>query len=188
MNVTALFREYARLDLMRAGDGISIPQFERWSRLKDVLEHRFRGPHAQRRPERRSSPRIPTRLHCTYASCDELRKASIRDLATGGVFIQTVSPAPIGTPLELRIHIEESGAEIEVQGSVVSTNYCPEQPGARGMGVRFEMVTREAIEAISDLFAREAAREARRQATPETERSEAPEGTPETKAAGGAPA
>ena len=170
-NIAAVFRDYARLDLKRIGAGLSVPEFEHWNRLKTTLDHELRSRDRAARDDRRSSPRIATRLRCSYADCDELRRASVTNLATGGVFISTTAPAPLGTRLQLRIQIEESGAEIEVPGVVVSTNFAPGQPRQRGMGVRFDTVTPEMIEEISRLYAREAEREAR-EACPEAAAAE----------------
>lgn len=160
-NVASLFRDYARLDLKRIGSGLNVREFERWSRLKGVLDHRLRVPPGAPGQEQRSSPRVPTRLRCSYGSCQELRAAGITNLATGGVFIQTTTPAEVGTRIDLRIRIEESGADLEVEAVVVSTDFSPAEPGKRGMGVRFTQLTADMIEELSQLYAREAEREAR---------------------------
>lgn len=160
--------------------GLSVPELERWARLKKTLDHTLRR--SEKRPEldRRSSKRIATRLRCSYASHEELRRASITRLATAGVFIATSSPLPIGTKIALRIHIENSNAEIEVDGVVVSTNLSPGlEPGSNGMGIRFSKVSQKALDAIAELYATEALREydgrgdrgATKDASPATEAS-----------------
>lgn len=159
-DIASIFREYARLDLMRMDSGLTLPEFERWARLKQILDRRLRGSEPPERLERRSSKRLPTRLRCSYSSGDELRKAVVTTLATGGVFINTRSPLPIGAMLVLEIRIEDSGAEIEVEGVVVSNNVGPDlDPHAVGMGVRFSKVSPQMVDGISALYAREAQRE-----------------------------
>jgi uncharacterized protein (TIGR02266 family) len=159
-DIGSVFREYARLDLRRMDQGLSVPELERWGLLKGILDHKLRGSEKRRQLDRRSSKRIATRLRCSYASCEELRRASITQLATGGVFIATTSPLPIGTKLTLRIRIEDTDAEIEVDGVVVSTNLSPDiDTGRKGMGIRFSMVSQKSLEAIAELYATEAQRE-----------------------------
>jgi uncharacterized protein (TIGR02266 family) len=159
-DIGSVFREFARLDLLRIDQGLSVPEFERWAVLKKTLDRKLRGSESRHELNRRSSRRIATRLRCSYASREELRRASITRLATGGVFIATTSPLPVGTKIALRIHIEESDSEIEVDGVVVSTNLSPDfEAGRKGMGIRFSMVSQEALEAIAELYATEAQRE-----------------------------
>jgi uncharacterized protein (TIGR02266 family) len=168
-NIAAVFRDFARLDLKRIGAGLTVTEFERWSRLKSVLDHEV-GSRGRAPDERRSSPRVPTRLRCRYASCEELRDATVTNIATGGVFIATNEPAPVGTRLDLRIQIAESGAEIEVPAVVVSTNFAPGAIHKQGMGVRFSLVSPDMIEEISQLYAE--------QASLASKRSTAAEGSP----------
>lgn len=177
-DIGSVFREFARLDLRRVGRGLSVPELERWALLKRTLDHELHG--SERRPEqdRRSSQRIATRLRCSYASHEELRRASITRLATAGVFIATTSPLPIGTKIELRIHIDENDEEIEVGGVVVSTNLSPDFDSERkGMGIRFDNVSQKALGAIAELYTKEALREygerGDRGATRSTSRAEA---------------
>lgn len=161
-DVGTLFREYARLDLKRVSAGLTVREFERWNKLRDQLDHRLGTTESTAYQERRSSRRVPTRLRCSFGSRKELQEAAITNLSTCGVFIRTRSPAAVGTPLELRIHIQEGAIDIQVEGVVVSTDFHPDQPGKQGMGVRFSTASAEAIEEISRLYAREAQRDIRR--------------------------
>jgi len=174
-DIGSVFRDYARLDLQRMDRGLTVPELERWASLKKILDGKLRGSEKQRDLERRSSKRIATRLRCAYASCAELRQASITQLATGGVFIATKSPLPVGTKLELRIHIADSDTRIEVGGAVVSNNIAPDTGvGEMGMGIRFSRVSQEAIEKIAQLYATEAEREHEGQGAIGAENGEAP--------------
>jgi hypothetical protein len=159
-NVISYFREFARLDMQRMGKGLSISELERWSVLRAVLERELARRKVSRGDERRSSPRVEVRLICSYASPEQVRGAVITDLNTCGCFVRTKTPLPIGSTLDLRIRIEASGFDIEVQGAVVSQNICSERgTGAQGMGVRFAHVRPEVIEELSALYAQEAGRE-----------------------------
>jgi len=159
-NVALYFREFARLDMQRMGEGLSISELERWSVLQAALERELAKRKTSRQDERRRSRRVNVRLICSYASSQQLRGAVITNLNTGGVFVQTKTPLPIGATLDLRIRIEESGFEIEVQGVVVSQNICPDRgTEAQGMGVRFSHVSPEMIDELSALYALEASRE-----------------------------
>jgi uncharacterized protein (TIGR02266 family) len=156
LEIVPTFREFARLDMKRRSDGLSVSELERWARLRRLLDRKLPG---AKRPERRSAVRVPTRLICSYATDDELRRAAVTNLASGGMFICTSSPLAIGTALALSIRIEKTAAEIEVEGVVVSNNVGPGlDPGAAGMGVRFSKMSPEVIDALSDLYANEAER------------------------------
>lgn len=158
-NVASYFREFARLDMQRMGEGLSISELERWSFLKTTLDRELKRRKTSRGHERRSSRRVNVRLICSFASCEQLRSAVITNLNTGGVFIETKTPLPVGATLDLRIRIEESGDEVEVQGVVVSQNVCPDRSTAIGMGVRFSQMSPAMIEELSALYAQEVTRE-----------------------------
>jgi len=159
-DVASLFREYAHLDLKRMDGGLSIPELERWSTLKQRLDRVFKGMNRSGPDPRRSSRRVTTHLNCSFASTHEFDEAVITDLATGGVFVRTTSPLPVGAKLQLRIRLEDTGAEIEVEGVVVSNNIGPHfETHALGMGVRFAHVSVDVLEQISALYAGELQRE-----------------------------
>jgi Tfp pilus assembly protein PilZ len=93
------------------------------------------------------------------------------NLSRGGVFIATDRPAEIGTRLELRIHIEDTGEEIarlelrihiedtgeeiDVPGQVVSQNVGPNfESGQCGMGLRFLEMKPEVGRKVEALYER----------------------------------
>jgi uncharacterized protein (TIGR02266 family) len=169
-NVISYFRDFARLDMQRMGAGLSISELERWSALRVMLDRELARRKVSRGDDRRASPRVNVRLVCSYASSEQLREAVISNLSTGGCFILTRTPLPIGSTLDLRIRIEECGLDVEVQGEVVSQNICPERgTDAQGMGIRFSQLSRDAIEELSAFYAQQAGRElaAARQVAPE---------------------
>ncbi len=85
--------------------------------------------------ESRSFPRLPVHLQVRYQSGAELAQSFIDSLSTGGVFIRTSQPLPIGTDLLMDIHIEGADPEpIRVRGKVVWERLVGREDG---MGVSF---------------------------------------------------
>ncbi len=175
-DVVTLFRQYARLDLKRHDRGLSVRELETWSLLKERLDKILGGPSGVHE-RRRSSIRVPTRLNCSYASRHEFGEAVISNLATGGVFIRTRRPLPVGAPVRLRIRLEDAKQEIDVEGVVVSNNVGPRFENTEGMGIRFARVANDVLEQISALYATELEQETERLARTEgtvASRSEEP--------------
>jgi uncharacterized protein (TIGR02266 family) len=108
---------------------------------------------SEKAAERRQSVRVPTHLDCSFESFGSFEGALITNLSSGGVFIATKSPLPIGSELRMRIRIERTNAEIELQGIVVSHNIGPSsEVGKAGMGVRFSQAAPETTKAIGELY------------------------------------
>ena len=121
----------------------------------------MQGEAAARPGQARASVRIPTRLHCSFACRSDFDDAVITNLSAGGVFVSTTTPLPIGEELRLHIHVTETGANIELEGVVVSNNVGRGfDPGTHGMGVRFSRVGTSTVDAIHDLYEQELEREA----------------------------
>ena len=75
------------------------------------------------------------------------------NLSTGGIFIATESPLPIGTPFNVRIRVEKTAEEIELPGEVasvsVSANLAKEE---RGMGIRFVNLDEAQLKQVTELY------------------------------------
>ena len=87
--------------------------------------------------ESRSFPRFPVHLQVRYQSGAELAQSFIESLSTGGVFIRTSQPLPIGTDLVMDITIDGDGSEaqpIRITGRVVWERLVGREDG---MGVSF---------------------------------------------------
>jgi len=152
-NISRLFLEYARLDRRRTSRGLSVKQLERWSELKCRLEQQLTPGGRRKGSERRDSLRVGTRLNCTFKSIGTLQKAIIVNLSRTGMFINTSSPLPIGTQLDLCILIEETGEEMQVPAKVVSNNVGPSFDVRRtGMGVCFSRDLPELTRQLDDLY------------------------------------
>jgi Tfp pilus assembly protein PilZ len=85
----------------------------------------------------------------------ELRRSLLTNLSRGGVFITTDRPAEIGTRLELRLQIEDTGEEIDVPAEVVSRNLGPAcESGQSGMRLRFLEMKPEEAQKVAALYER----------------------------------
>ena len=112
-----------------------MPAKERRKRKTEVVQDRRRG------RERRIHDRVAVCLEVDYRSDDTFLFAYITDMSAMGIFVQTNSPKPPGTLLNLRFRTQE-GALLDVDGRVIWVN----QPhGADsinpGMGVQFVDLT-----------------------------------------------
>ena len=101
--------------------------------------------------ERREHERVAVCLEVDYRSDDTFLFAYITDMSAMGIFIQTMTPKPAGTLLNLRFRTKD-GKRIDVHGRVIWIN----QPhGADsinpGMGVQFVDLTAVEREQIMNL-------------------------------------
>lgn len=82
--------------------------------------------------------------------------ASIKNLSELGVFIETRSPMPLGTSINVAFALPLSGASVSARGVVVWTN--PYREGEEnlnpGMGIRFVELSDEHRRQIVDLIRR----------------------------------
>ena len=106
--------------------------------------------------ERREHERVPVNLEVDYRSDDTFLFAYITDMSAMGIFIQTMTPKPPGTLLNLRFRTKD-GKQIDVQGRVIWINQ-PHGPDSinPGMGVQFVDLTpgeRERIMGLVRTFA-----------------------------------
>lgn len=164
-DIAAQFREFARLDLARLNQGLSVFEHERWTKLKASLDQKLprsagagakagTKTGAKTGKNRRSSSRVATRINCAYSSGDDHCEAVVSNLSTGGVYIRTLWPLAIGAEIRLAIQLEDTGREILVEGLVVSNNVDVSRgEDVRGMGVRFARVDSDAAEQLSAVYA-----------------------------------
>ncbi len=153
--LNAQFRQFLYLDRKRAAEGLSSSELRRWMKLNRILNQRFSPNTSYEEAERRESVRVPVRLRVSFRNQGELSGSLITNLSRGGVFVATDRPAEIGTRLELRLHIEESGEEIDVPAAVVSQNVGPNlESECSGMGLRFLEMKPEVAQQIEALYER----------------------------------
>lgn len=152
-NLSTVFLEYAALDRRRTQDGLTVPELERWSRLKRLLTQRFSPGLDPREVDRRRSVRVPTRLRVRYESEGGFARSHLTNLSRGGAFVQTECPLPVGTGLLLHIEVEPKGEELEIPGQVAQSYSGPSfEPGRTGMGIRFLEMAEESEKRLADLY------------------------------------
>lgn len=84
-----------------------------------------------------------------------------RDLSVGGIFLETDTPYPIGTRLELEVPLTEVADKIKVIGDVARVVPLEDrQTGdTPGMGIHFGEMGQDDKAMLADFIAREMARQ-----------------------------
>jgi uncharacterized protein (TIGR02266 family) len=136
-DIAAHFRAFVFLDRKQSREGLSASELARWTALKRELGRELSGDGDEERVAQRASLRLPARLRVSFASLGELGQALITNLSRGGVFVATQQLLEIGMRVTLRLHVDQSGKEVEVQAEVVSQNLGPRGDPKRGIGLRF---------------------------------------------------
>jgi type IV pilus assembly protein PilZ len=99
--------------------------------------------------ERRLHERFETSIAVDYSSGDTFLFASLQNISTMGIFIRTEQPAPVGTQLDLRFHVDD-GEPLVLRGVVTWINPIRthgDNPNP-GMGVKFTNLTAESREQV----------------------------------------
>jgi uncharacterized protein (TIGR02266 family) len=98
----------------------------------------------RRGSERRQHERVLVDMEVDYRADDTFLFAYITDISAMGIFVQTNTPEPVGTRLNLCFRIPPThggdGRLIELEGEVTWINpQRPDDPSGRnpGMGIRF---------------------------------------------------
>jgi type IV pilus assembly protein PilZ len=104
--------------------------------------------------DRRQFERVLVDLEVDYRCEDTFLFAYITDISAMGIFVQTNSPEPSGTKLNLRFMVPSQKLPFELEGEVIWVN--PYRPGDRenlnpGMGVRFVDLTQADRERLTEL-------------------------------------
>ena len=147
-----LLRAYLALDKRRKADGLSPTEMARWSQLKTALSRHFEPSIEEEHARSRESLRVPLDLNVNFESRGEVRKCLMKNLSTGGIFVATESPLPLGTPFNVRIRIEKTGEEIELPGEVVSVGASADLAEEKhGMGIRFVNLDEAQLEQVAEL-------------------------------------
>jgi len=90
--------------------------------------------------ERRRSERTPIVVRIEYETVDALFSEFTRNINEGGVFIETDTPAPLDSAVQLQFQLPGGSAPLKVTGRVVrlEPGNSDEPPG---MGLEFEELT-----------------------------------------------
>ena len=104
--------------------------------------------------ERRASPRAEIVIRVNYQSVDSLFSEFARNINDGGIFIETKTPQPTGTNVELEFKLPGSNRPIEVTGNVVRTVSADqvEPDGVAGMAIEFENLGSDARQQINEII------------------------------------
>ncbi len=150
-NMPGLLRAFLALDKQRRAGGLSPTEMARWSQLKSALNRHF-DPSVKEQHERsRKSVRVPLALNVEFESRGEIKKCLIKNLSSGGIFVASESPLPLGTPFNVRIRIEDTGEEIELPGEVVSVGVSANLAEQKhGMGIRFVNLSEAQREKVTE--------------------------------------
>jgi type IV pilus assembly protein PilZ len=104
--------------------------------------------------ERRASPRAEIVVRVNYQNVDSLFSEFARNINDGGIFIETDTPQPAGTNIELEFKLPGGNLPIEVVGNVVrsvSTDQA-ESDGVAGMAIEFENLGSDARQQINEII------------------------------------
>ena len=109
---------------------------------------------------RRESPRFAQVLPIgvRVATWEKFQVLYTSNISRGGVFVRSLSPAPIGTRVVMRFGLPDGGM-VEIEGEVVHVRAAEgARPGKRksGMGIRFVALTDEQQSVLAELAERAA--------------------------------
>jgi len=104
--------------------------------------------------ERRSSPRADIVVRVNYQNVDSLFSEFARNINDGGIFVETDSPQPIGTSVELEFKLPGADRPIQVVGNVVRAVSADqvERDGIAGMAIEFENLDSEDRQQINEII------------------------------------
>jgi len=104
-------------------------------------------------PERRRAERTDLVVRVDYQTVDEFFSEFARNINEGGLFVETETPHPLGTAVDLQFKLPGSADPIQVSGSVVRTSPgSPDEPS--GMGIVFDDLDTGTRQRINDLVRR----------------------------------
>ncbi|MBW2493979.1 MAG: TIGR02266 family protein [Deltaproteobacteria bacterium] len=106
--------------------------------------------------ERRSSPRADIVVRVNYQTVDSLFSEFARNINDGGIFVETDTPQPVGTSVELEFKLPGADRPIEVIGNVVRSIETDQATPdlVAGMGIEFENLDSDVREQINKIIQR----------------------------------
>ena len=110
----------------------------------------------ERREAERVAASIPIRIR--VRNIDQFTEQHTENLSTGGLFLPTTDPKPVGTRLDIEFHFAQNYPSFTIEGEVVRSQTRPSPvKGPPGMAVRFLKVDekgRQFIERAIEAFNR----------------------------------
>ncbi len=104
--------------------------------------------------ERRASPRADIVIRVNYQNVDSLFSEFARNINDGGIFVETETPQPIGTSIELEFKLPRADQPIKVIGNVVRSVSAADQTDSNatpGMGIEFENLNSDVRQQINEI-------------------------------------
>lgn len=103
----------------------------------------------------RAEQRIPVQLLVDYKCDGNYLFDFCRDLGAGGIFIETQSPLPQGSTVELTFTLPDSKETLETKGKVIWVqNQVPGKNLTPGMGVQFEQFDKQHRQLLEQFVSR----------------------------------
>lgn len=103
--------------------------------------------------ERRRADRADLVVRVDYQTVDEFFSEFARNINEGGLFVESATPHPLGTRVDLQFQLPGSDEPVRVSGSVVRTS-----PGSadepKGMGIVFDNLDTQTRQRIDELVRR----------------------------------
>lgn len=103
----------------------------------------------------RTDPRVQARLQVRFGSGGAVLTDYSVNISTGGIFLETATPLPQGTALQLEFTLPPRTTPIRCQGRVAWVNHpnFPSKPGLPpGIGVQMLDLTLDELHAIRDFI------------------------------------
>jgi type IV pilus assembly protein PilZ len=93
-------------------------------------------------PKKRNYPRAPVSIRIQYqGSQKNIMEGFTAIMGGGGVFVDTVAPLPVGTPVSLEFGLPGQTASVKVEGQVVWVRPEFDPKGfSPGMGIQFKKI------------------------------------------------
>jgi type IV pilus assembly protein PilZ len=103
--------------------------------------------------ERRRAERADLVVRVDYQTVDEIFSEFARNINEGGLFVESETPHPIGTRVDLQFKLPGSDEPLQVSGSVVRTSLgTADEPS--GMGIVFDELDTRSRQRINQLVRR----------------------------------
>jgi len=103
--------------------------------------------------DRRKSERTDLVVRVDYQTVDELFSDFARNVNEGGIFVETETPQPLGTGVDLQFRFPGSDEPVRVKGSVVHVS-DGEDGESPGLGIEFESLDGPTRQQINKLVRR----------------------------------
>ena len=124
-----------------AGMGIHFLDFEDGTQqlLEKYIKTSFERNASVLSEDRRKHPRVMKSFRVKFPSLKVLNEDYSQDISSGGMFIQTQNPRPIGEKIQIILVHPETQQELKLKGKVVrTTSEDPTVPvSVSGMGIKF---------------------------------------------------